>query len=280
MEADPERLGMMIFGDGTFLDELERFLPPFAGAEAWLRGLRSFCAEAKPINYLMKVDWRGEVILAVSIYCRFVDNLSALALADALADAAPLSWHGPPLQEIARALGTSWPHGIGFRITSQGLLHSAVYNRVSMPSLEFRSRALLDLLLVCGFPSTLEREITRDMTLIYKPGPVGVVGVDAGNDGHAAAVKLDAEAVPVSWAIRFLSGRGASLRRMRELEEVALSLAVRNAGYLGLKYADTGLENWKLYLPLQPRLRRSALMPHLDVNKWNTGHVDSYQSKF
>ncbi len=95
VEEDPGRLGTMIFGDGDFLDDVARFLPTFSGAEDWLRALRRFCSRAKPVNYLLKVDWREETIVAVSIYCRFIENINAKALADALADAPPLVWQGP-----------------------------------------------------------------------------------------------------------------------------------------------------------------------------------------
>lgn len=280
VEDDPLRLGIMTFGDRNFLNEVECFLPPFAGSRAWLHGLRRFCAGAKPVNYLMKVDWRGEAILAVSLYCRFVDNLSALALANALVDAEPLRWQGPPLQEIARALGTSWPHGIGFRLTEKGEHHSAVYNRISMPSLKFRLGALLDLSLVCGLPANVEREVRRDMAFIYRPGPVGVVGVDAAGDGRAAALKLDAESVPLAWALRFASARGTSPARIKEIEKLSHSLGVRNVGYLGLKYGPAGFDSWKVYLPFQPRLRRSALVPHLDVNQWATANSGFYRREF
>ena len=268
LEADARRLGTMIFGDGKFLDEVEAFLPKFSGAKPWMRGVRSFASQANPVNYLMKVDWLEENVSAVSLYCRFIENLGVAALVETLKSSAPLGWEGPSLQKIAETLGSHWPHGIGFRITDEGHYHSAVYNRVSMPSMDFRLRALPAIVDICDFPNSVEQEIRQDIGCICRPGPVGIIAVDADKEGRAAALKLDLDSVPLGWALRFLRERGAAAMRIMEIENFARSLGIRVAGYLGLKYNNSGFKGWKLYLPIQPRLQQAALRPHLDVNKW------------
>ncbi len=145
-----------------------------------------------------------------------------------------------------------------------------------MPSLDFRIRALPDLVALCGFPDAVQRVVRSDMTFVYGPGPVGVVGVDGGRDGRAAALKLDAEAVPLSWAMRFAAARGTALERIEQIANFARSLSLRSAGYFGLKYGAAGFESWKLYLPIQPRLRRAASATRLDINRWATSGNRSF----
>jgi hypothetical protein len=117
-------------------------------------------------------------------------------------------------------------------------------------------------------PASLEQEISTDMALVYRQGPVGVVGVDGGTGNRAGAIKLDADGVPVSWAFRFISERGATVERVTQLSDMAVRLGLDRLGYLGLKYVADGFESWKFYIARQFRLMRPALAPHLDVNKW------------
>jgi hypothetical protein len=258
----------MIFGDGNFLDELSSLLCWFEGGDKWLSGVRSFSEAAKPISYLLKADWSDDTLLAISIYCRFAENLAASEVKSALKNAQPLSWDGPPVEDIGRSLNTSWPHGIGFRITIDGRLHSAVYHRVTSPHVPFQTEQLRNLIYVCGLPAHLEKTIRRDLAVVYRRGAVGVIGLDAGGNGTASALKLDVEAVPLGWALRYIHTRGAAAPRVHQIRQTAVSLSIRSIGYLGLKYNHEGFEGWKIYLPQQPRLRPPALAPRIDANKW------------
>ena len=137
-----------------------------------------------------------------------------------------------------------------------------------MPSIKFRLDALPELVKTCGLPAGLERAVRSDMAMVCGPGPVGVVGVDGGRDGSAAAIKLDAEAVPSAWAMQFLAARNVTAGRLAQLREMLLRVGSRHLGYLGLKYTGQGFAGWKMYVPLQPRLVRAAAVPQLEVNQW------------
>jgi hypothetical protein len=272
LDANPRRLGIMIFGEDSFWDSLEQFVRPFAFSKVWFPAVRRFATGVRPVNYLFKVDWDDEQVRSLSLYCRFVENLSAADLANALAHAAPLSWEGPAPQDIGRVLGTPWPHGIGLRVQADGAYHSAIYNRVSMPGTAFRLRCLPELIELCGMPASLEKEMHADMAFVYGRGPVGVVGIDGGAKDRVKAIKLDADGVPVTWAFRFIRQRGVSAQRLAELSDMVTRLGIDRLGYLGLKYAAEGFESWKLYIARQFRLIRPALAPHLDINKWAPPH--------
>ena len=267
-DADGRRLGTMIFGDRKFLSELESFVAPFPFAHEWSRAMRTFADAVRPVSFLFKVDWDGPQALSFSLYCRFIDNLSAEQLSAALGDSAATAWGGPKPQDIGHALGTDWPHGMGLRVLRDGRFHAAVYNRVSMPATEFRLKALPELVDVCGLPAEIGRAVGVDMASVHRPGPVGVIGVDGGADRRAAALKLDAEAVPAIWALRFVESRGASRVRVAQLGQIVRSLGLRCLGYLGLKYTAEGFDSWKIYVPMQPRLGRPAGAPHLNINQW------------
>jgi hypothetical protein len=268
LDANSRRLGTMIFGEESLWNSLAQFSGPLGFAGEWLVAARRFAAAVKPVNYLLKVDWQDWQVLSLSLYYRFMDNLSAEDLADAFARATPFSWEGPAPQEIGRVLGAARPHGVGLRVQADGTYHAAVYNRVSMPSMAFRLKSLPELIELCRMPASLEQEISTDMALVYRQGPVGVVGVDGGTGNRAGAIKLDADGVPVSWAFRFISERGATVERVTQLSDMAVRLGLDRLGYLGLKYVADGFESWKFYIARQFRLMRPALAPHLDVNKW------------
>ena len=266
--ADPNQLGIMISGDGDFLSELAKYLKPLAFADTWYSAARAFCNKTKPISYLFKVDWAYDQIQALSLYCRFIENVTASSVYEAFQQAAPLSWSGPDLEAIGRSAGTRWPHGIGLRVSASGALHSAVYYRISTPSLEFRLRAVPQLIDVCGFPGTIARDLQRALAQVYGPGPVGVVAVDAGPHRRAAAIKLDAERVPLKWAMRFIADSGVAAQGLRTLQELTIRLGISQLSYFGMKYGCDGFAGWKAYMPFQPRLVGPALTPRMDVNQW------------
>ena len=267
--SDPDQLGTMIAGDADFLHELATYLRPLDFAATWHGAVRAFCDKVRPVSYLFKVDWHGERIQALSLYCRFVENVTAETVYEAFQQATPLSWSGPDLEAIGRAVGTHWPHGIGLRVSPSGGLHSAVYYRISMPGLQFRLRAIPELIAVCAFPEARTRDLQRAVARVYGPGPVGVVAVDAGADRTAAAIKLDAERVPLQWAMRFIADTGEPVERLHSLQALTVRLGIRQLSYFGMKFGRDGFAGWKAYLPFQPRLVGPALAPRMDVNQWS-----------
>jgi hypothetical protein len=87
---------------------------------------------------------------------------------------------------------------------------------------------------------------------------MGVIGIDPGQGGAAAAVKLNAANVPVRTALAFIQRKDASRSRIHAVNALSNVCRMRHVSYVGMKYSAAGFRGWKIYLSTLPRAQSPA----------------------
>ncbi len=227
---------------------------PFAGEWAW--SVRRFASAIHPDTFLFRIDWRQDEPIAVTLYCRFPSEPDDLEFKRAIIHAHPFHWHGPNPSAIASSLGLSGPRGIAFRATQTCSLRTALYFRSEEHSGSAWSRRLMDLLASCRYPQDLAPLIEGQIRHLYRPGPIGVIGLDDGEDGVPSSLKFDPADVPLFKTFIWLTQIGVPADRIAALRRVAIGLRTEYVTYAGAQYSPDGMSGWRVYLACEPGYSR------------------------
>ncbi len=239
---------------------------PFAGEWAW--SVRRFAGEIHPDTFLFRLDWRQNEPIAVTLYCRFPSEPDELEFKRAINHAQPFHWHGPSPSAIASSLGLSGPRGIAFRATRSGSMRTALYFRSEEHSGSAWSRRLLDLLASCSYPQDLALLIEDHVRQLYRPGPIGVIGLDDGEDGVPSSLKFDPADVPLVKTFAWLAQIGVPANRIAALRRIAIGLRAEYVTYAGAQYSREGVSGWRVYLACEPGYSR--VPGHMSVGSQRT----------
>jgi hypothetical protein len=230
---------------------------PFGGAWAW--AIERFSGAINPDEYLFRLDWTRDEATAITLYCRFPSEPDAVGFRHALTVARPFTWSGPDPAAVASSLGVPGPRGIAFRASSKGTLRTAVYFRSEQHAGPSWTERLAGLLAACRYPTELGSTIERDLKELYRPGPVGVIGVDDGVDGIPGALKFDPSNVPTSVVFAFLARVGVPAARIAALRTIAIGLRAESVTYAGVQYGPKGFSGFRVYFACEPGRARAPL---------------------
>lgn len=247
LDDHSDRYGTMISGGNKFLMQVREFASAFPFASEWEWAVRRFAEHVRPDAYLLRADWKGDNLLAVGVYCRFPYEPSDDTFRHAVNRARPLNWSGPSLQAVGKVLGTDGPRGIAFRVDRSGRYRSSVYFKLGAERTRLGPTACHDLVRVCGFAEDVADMILQDVSNLYPPGPLGVIGLDDGPEGIAGSLKFNPANVFLPRALQFLSSKGIAERAIRRVVHMARLLRARWLSYLGLKYDSGGFIGWRTY---------------------------------
>lgn len=228
---------------------------PFSGEWAW--GIERFSGAVGPDAFLFRLDWHGDQLAALTLYCRFPSEPDALAFRQAIRYARPLRWEGPDPSAVAASLGTPGPRGIAFRVTLEGNLRTALYFKCEQHAGATLSQRLPAFLAACGYPDQMAASIEADLKGLYRPGPAGVIGIDEGEEGVPRTLKFDPSNVPLDIALTFLAQAGVSAARIAGLRALAVGLRAEAASYVGVQYGPEGRSGWRLYFSCEPSYARA-----------------------
>lgn len=227
---------------------------PFAGDWAW--PVERFATAISPDEFLFRLDWLNNEPTAVTLYCRFPSEPDTAEFQNAIGYARPFRWNGPDPSSVAASLGVKGPRGIAFRATDKGSLRTAVYFRSEQHAGASWTGRLTALLSACQYSHELASTIEGDIKELYRPGPVGVIGVDDGEGGVPSAVKFDPSNVPLNVTLAFLARVGVSLARIDALRRIAIGLRAESVTYAGVHYGREGFSGWRLYFACEPTYAR------------------------
>lgn len=227
---------------------------PFGGEWSW--AIPRFIRAVRPDAFLLRLDWEGSVARAVTLYCRFPVEPDDAALQAAMRHARPFRWQAPAPSALAGALGVPGPRGIALRASADGSRQTALYFKSALHVGADWDDRLVTLLSACGWNADLAPTIARDLRPLYRPGPLGVVGID----DTARVLKFDPAEVPLADALAFLSRRRVAPERLAALRSLAQGLRADSASYVGVQYDASGFAGWRLYFACEPaRARRPGL---------------------
>ncbi|MEV0115914.1 hypothetical protein AB0H77_22140 [Streptomyces sp. NPDC050844] len=266
-DEDPHARTAMVAGGPELAAAALEFSTDLPFAALWAWSTARFVSAVGPDAHLFRVDWHGETVRALSLYCRFPKEPDDTEFASALSTAAPVAWTGPPPGVIAQALGVAGPRGLVLRVDGKGHVRVALYYRVPLPASALPPSAVEWLLLSTGLPTSVGDILERDMRELFGHGPVGIVGLDAAPDGGAGALKLNPANVPTAQALRFLAQHGASESRTAELGFIARTLRARWVSYLGVRYNAHGWAGWRIYFSIEPWRLRAPGAPDLVTDR-------------
>jgi hypothetical protein len=253
---DEDRLTTMVPLNNDLLPRVIEFAKavPFAGDWAWV--MERFVAAINPDHFLFRLDWVRNEPTAVTLYCRFGSEPGTAEFYKAIGFARPFSWNGPDPTELAASLGVAGPRGIAFRATNKGNARTAVYFRSEQHAGASWTDRLCALLAVCQYPGELASTIGCDLKELYRPGPVGVIGIDDGENGVPIAVKFDPSNVPSIVTFQFLVRKGVSAARIASLGKIAIGLRAESVTYAGVQYGRQGFSGFRLYFACEPSCAR------------------------
>jgi hypothetical protein len=232
---------------------------PFAGEWAW--AVARAANAIQPDEILFRIDWRvlgvgahgvNNEPTAATMYCRFPVEPDTTTFQAAAGSARPFRWSGPDPSAIAAAIGVAGPRGIAFRASHSGRLRTALYFRSNEHAGGSWTERLAALLAVCHYPSELAETIESDLKELYRPGPVGVIGIDEGEEGVAGAIKFDPSNVPSGSALAFLARAGVAPDRIEVLRRIAVGFRADSVSYAGVQYGPRGFSGWRLYFACEP----------------------------
>ena len=246
------RHGTMVPGKEGFPTRVQRLAAVLPFAAEWAWGFRRFAEHVRPDAYLLRVDWSGGEALAVTSYCRFPFEPRDDAFSDAIARARPMRWSGPSPRAVGEVLGVAGPRGVAFRVDRAGAVRTALYYRVEADRSRLDPETCRELVRACGLDVDLADLILDDVRSLFPPGPVGVIGIDDGQDGVAGALKLDPANVPLRAASAFLADKGAPSKATGRVLRLAEILRARWLSYLGAKYGPGGFAGWRAYFSHEP----------------------------
>jgi hypothetical protein len=238
---------------------------PFAGEWDW--AVQRFAQAVRPDALLLRMDWQRERATAITLYCRFPGEPDGAAFQQALTHARPFRWQATSSQAVASALGVPGPRGIALRSNTDGHCHTALYFKSDAHVGSVLGERLAALLAACGFPADLVARIASDLRPLYRPGPLGVVGVDDGPEGRPRALKFDPGNVPLAQAFGFLARLHAPPRRIEALRRIARDLRADAASYLGVQYGPADLLGWRLYFACEPGHASRPGSPAIDTQR-------------
>jgi hypothetical protein len=218
---------------------------PFGGQWAW--SVDRFARAIQTDQLLFRLDWLGNEPTAATLYCRFPAEPRTEEFQKTIAVARGFSWNGPDVTAISAALGVKGVRGVAFRASDNGHLRTAIYFRVEQHVGSSWCDRLMQLLQACHYPQDLAITIETDLKELYRPGPLGVIGVDDGNDGVPSAVKFDPSNVPLESVLRLLARIGAPKSRISTLTRLALGLRAESVTYAGVQYGSHGRSGFRLY---------------------------------
>jgi hypothetical protein len=236
---------------------------PFAGEWAW--AVARAANAIQPNEILFRMDWRVRGVAsprandeptAATVYCRFPVEPDTNTFQAAVGYARPFRWSGPDPSAVAAAMGVPGPRGIAFRASHSGRLRTALYFRSNEHAGESWTERLTALLAACQYPAELAKMIESNLKGLYPPGPVGVIGIDEGEDGVAGAIKFDPSNVPSGIALAFLARAGVSPDRIEALRRIAVGFRADSVSYAGVQYGPRGLSGWRMYFACEPGYAR------------------------
>src|SRR5581483_6819445 len=210
-----------------------------------------------PDAFLFRLDWRHNEPTAVTLYCRFPSEPDPAQFQEAIGYARPFRWNGPDPACVAASLGVAGPRGIAFRATDKGHLRTAVYFRSEQHAGASWTVRLTELLAACQYRQELASTIEGHLKELYRPGPIGVVGVDDGEGGVPRALKFDPSNVPTNVALALLARVGVSASRIEALRRIAIGLRAESVTYAGVQYGQEGFSGWRLYFACEPAYARA-----------------------
>jgi hypothetical protein len=227
---------------------------PFAGQWAWSVG--RYARAIQPDEFLFRLDWVCDEPTSVTLYCRFPSEPGTSDFQNSLGFARGFSWSGPTPSALAAALGVRGPRGVAFRATKENDLRTAIYFRTEQHAGASWMCRLTELLGVCQYPRELAGSIEADLKELYRPGPVGVIGVDDGAGGVPTALKFDPSDVPLEVVFGFLARVGVSNERIDALKRIAIGLRAESATYVGVQYGPKGFGGFRLYFACEHKHTR------------------------
>jgi hypothetical protein len=223
---------------------------PFAGDWAW--AIDRFVGAVKPDEFLFRLDWLHDEPVAITLYCRFPSEPGAGEFQRAVCYARPFTWSGPDPAAVASTLGVAGPRGIAFRASNKGTLRTAVYFRSDQHAGASWTERLTGLLAACRYPEELAPTIERDLKELYRPGPVGVIGIDDGGNATPGALKFDPANVPTGVVLTFLARMGVPAARLEAIRRMAIGLRAESVTYAGVQYGPEGFSGFRLYFACEP----------------------------
>ena len=228
---------------------------PFAGDWAW--SVERFSSAIRPDEFLFRLDWLHNEPTAVTLYCRFPSEPDTAEFQNAIGYARPFRWNGPDPSSVSASLGVEGPRGIAFRATDKGNLRTAVYFRSEQHAGASWTDRLPALLAACQYPHELASTIEGHLKELYRPGPVGVIGVDDGEGGVPSALKFDPSNVPLNATFALLARVGVSATRIDALRSIAIGLRAESVTYAGVQYDRDGFSGWRVYFACEPTYART-----------------------
>jgi hypothetical protein len=223
---------------------------PFAGEWAW--SIERFAGAIHPDEFLFRLDWLHNEPTTVTLYCRFPSEPCTAEFNRAMGFARGFSWNGPDPSAAAASLGVEGPRGVAFRATNKGSLRTAVYFRSEQHAGPSWIERLAAFLATCQYPEELASTIEVHLKELYRPGPVGIIGVDEGESGVPRAVKFDPPNVQLNALFGFLGRVGVSTTRIDALRSVAVGLRAESVTYAGVQYGREGFSGFRLYFACEP----------------------------
>jgi hypothetical protein len=222
----------------------------FAGDWAW--AIDRFADAVKPDEFLFRLDWQHDEPVAITLYCRFPSEPDTAGFQRAVRSARPFTWNGPDPSLVASTLGVAGPRGMAFRASNKGNLRTAVYFRSDQHAGASWTDRLTGLLAACRFPEELAPTIERDLKELYRPGPVGVIGVDDGPSATPGALKFDPANVPIGVILAFLARMGVPASRLDAMRKMAIGLRAESVTYAGVQYGREGFSGFRVYFACEP----------------------------
>jgi hypothetical protein len=263
-----DEIGTMIAGSqSAFARRLLELSSAIPFAKSWATATARLLGLIEPVTYLFRVDWRNDAPIGLSLYWQLPNPLPDEDLSRVLLQSGCAEWRGPSPDKLAKALDTQGVTGLNVRVTTSGEFGVGVYYLVHMHVSQFQMRGLKQLVELCQFPPSIVPLLSTDIGRVYQPGMLGVIGIDPGRDGAAAAVKLNAANVPVRTALAFIRRKHASRARIEAINALSNDCRMNQVSYLGMKYSAAGFRSWKVYLSTQPRSYSPAFGATLLTNQ-------------
>jgi hypothetical protein len=264
----PDAIGTMIAGSqSAFARRVLEYSSTIPFAKSWTTATERLLRLIAPITYLFRVDWRQMVPSGLSLYWQLPCPLPDEELSRILVLAGFDEWKGPSPNELAKALDTQGITGLNVRVNESGKFGVGVYYLVHMHVGQFQMRGLKQLIEQCQFPPSIHPVLLMDIARVFQAGMMGVIGIDPGQDGAAAAVKLNAPNVPLRIALAFIQRKEASHSRIHAITALSNDCRMSHVSYIGIKYSSAGFRGWKVYWSTLPRALSPAFGAKLLTNQ-------------
>lgn len=242
--------GITVGGGVELISKVRQFVTGVPAMGGWFWALERFISFVHPTTFLFRIDDSGTAITALTIYARFPSDPGPQQFETAMRSLHPFRWDGPATDAIAHTLGCLGPRGIGLRVGLDGTGHSAIYFRLDSTRDALSSKALSALAELCELSRPVTEQLLSDLRPLYKPGQIGVIGLDTRTPSGETTLKFNPPNIPLSLAVACVRNKGAMRARTNEIVAIAHGIRCRYASYLGMKYRTGGFAGARLYFSI------------------------------